>query len=89
MTASDDRGKNKIAPATSLGGAPPQTGFADDDAHGPINIMAKPSRQAGIGVDAAERPAISGMLLCWESRMFRPFFRVGSSKPASQRRLVS
>jgi hypothetical protein len=49
MTASDDRGKNKIAPATSLGGAPPQ-GFADDGAHGRINTMARPSRQAGIAV---------------------------------------
>jgi len=48
MAASDDREKNKIAPATSLGGAPPQTGFAADDAHGPIDTMVRPSRQAGI-----------------------------------------
>jgi hypothetical protein len=68
MTASDDRGKNKIAPATSLGGAPPQTGFANDDAHGPINIMARPSRQAGIGVDAADDLPMPAYLLVLKRR---------------------
>jgi hypothetical protein len=70
MTAFDDRGKNKIAPATSLGGAPPQTGFADDDAHRSINTMARPSRQAGIGVGATDDLPMPPYLLVLKSQEF-------------------
>jgi hypothetical protein len=70
MTASDDRGKNKIAPATSLGGAPPQTDFADDDAHGSIDTMARPTRQAGFGVGVTDDLAMPGYLLVLKSQKF-------------------
>jgi hypothetical protein len=70
MTASDDREKNKIAPATSLGGAPPQTGFTGDDAHGSINTMARPGRQAGIGIGSGDDQPMLAYLLVLRSRKF-------------------
>jgi hypothetical protein len=61
MTASNDW-ENEIAPATSLGGAPPQTGVADDGVHGLQNTMARRRRQAGIAASGPGGLTISGLV---------------------------
>jgi hypothetical protein len=59
---------NTIAPATSSGGAPPQTGFADNGVHPSGKHHRGRRRQAGIAAAEAAGLTISGHLWVLKGR---------------------